>query len=191
MKKILALMLLAGMLLTVTGCFGGDEHTEHTWVDANCQSPQKCSVCGVTEGELGDHSTKLGTCVHCNTYQNKDTFDSISDKVTSISTALKPAYDLIVEKTTAYPNDEFVYAALVNTAAPTFDNEKANLEELVELCADYTELADFKAKIESAIQYHPTNTTETDLESTKAYLTNAKLCYMYVLEAASLLQNIT
>ena len=38
---------------------------EHGWVDATCKTPKTCSVCSATEGEVGDHSYVDGTCSVC------------------------------------------------------------------------------------------------------------------------------
>jgi len=37
----------------------------HTWTDATCTAPKTCSVCGATEGEVGDHSYVEGVCSVC------------------------------------------------------------------------------------------------------------------------------
>ena len=46
---------------TCTGC--GESYTGnatnptgHSWTAANCKNPKTCSACGITEGDLGDHS---------------------------------------------------------------------------------------------------------------------------------------
>ncbi len=38
------------------------ESQNHTWVEATCQSPKTCSVCGLTEGEVGEHEWEEATC---------------------------------------------------------------------------------------------------------------------------------
>ncbi len=38
---------------------------DHSWVDATCKAPKTCSVCGATEGEIGDHSYVDGICFVC------------------------------------------------------------------------------------------------------------------------------
>ena len=58
---------------TYTCTFCGDSYTSdvvtapgHSWVDANCQSVKTCSVCGITEGGLGDHGyNKVVTAPTC------------------------------------------------------------------------------------------------------------------------------
>ncbi len=37
----------------------------HTWEDATCTSPKKCTVCGETTGEALGHTTDDGTCSRC------------------------------------------------------------------------------------------------------------------------------
>lgn len=43
---------------------------DHSWVDATCQAPKTCSVCGATEGEVGDHSYVDGICSVCGTSES-------------------------------------------------------------------------------------------------------------------------
>lgn len=37
----------------------------HSWNDATCSAPKTCSVCGVSEGEIGDHKYVDGVCEYC------------------------------------------------------------------------------------------------------------------------------
>ncbi len=58
MKKTLSILVMIVMLLSLlSGC-----SCEHQWKEANCKAPKTCSVCGETEGELGDHSWEDATC---------------------------------------------------------------------------------------------------------------------------------
>ena len=40
----------------------------HSWVEATCTEPKKCSVCGRTEGEPLGHTTSNGVCGRCGEY---------------------------------------------------------------------------------------------------------------------------
>ncbi len=48
-----------------TRCEAKIEAPGHTWVDATCTEPKKCSVCGTTEGEALGHTTTNGICDYC------------------------------------------------------------------------------------------------------------------------------
>ncbi|MBP3478960.1 MAG: phosphodiester glycosidase family protein [Oscillospiraceae bacterium] len=41
---------------------GKDGITDHQWVDANCTTPKKCSVCGLTDGAALDHDMTQASC---------------------------------------------------------------------------------------------------------------------------------
>ena len=43
----------------------GERCLEHTWVDADCDTPKTCSVCGETEGEALGHDFVNGKCTRC------------------------------------------------------------------------------------------------------------------------------
>ena len=51
-KKIIALMLI--FALSLSAC--GETECLHEWVDATCEAPKTCSLCGITEGEPLSHS---------------------------------------------------------------------------------------------------------------------------------------
>lgn len=58
MKKWIALFLcavLAASMLTACGC-------EHEWVEADCDSPITCSLCGAAEGAPAGHSWMAAVC---------------------------------------------------------------------------------------------------------------------------------
>lgn len=58
MKKILTLAVVFAMLLTVlTGC-----GCSHEWLDATCEAPRTCNLCGEVEGEALGHSFGEATC---------------------------------------------------------------------------------------------------------------------------------
>ena len=48
-----------------------EETHVHDWMEATCLAPMTCSICGVTEGDLGEHRysnstcTELATCEFC------------------------------------------------------------------------------------------------------------------------------
>ena len=63
MKKVLSLIaILCIALVCFAGCDFVSESTttkapcEHDWVDATCEAPKTCSVCGETEGEALGHT---------------------------------------------------------------------------------------------------------------------------------------
>lgn len=46
----------------VTVSVAAEEECQHQWTDATCKAPKTCSLCGETEGEVGDHSWVNATC---------------------------------------------------------------------------------------------------------------------------------
>jgi len=57
LKKLLVLLTV---LLCLCGCT--PKH-EHTWTEATCEEPRKCSECGETEGEALGHEWVEATCI--------------------------------------------------------------------------------------------------------------------------------
>ena len=47
-----------------------EEACQHTWTDATCQAPKTCSLCGTTEGEVGEHTYAEGVCTVCGAAEN-------------------------------------------------------------------------------------------------------------------------
>ena len=43
----------------------GTATCQHQWVDADCDSPKTCSVCGETEGDALGHKYENGICTGC------------------------------------------------------------------------------------------------------------------------------
>ena len=57
MRKKIAIVMLAILMLLLTGC-----GHEHTWQAATCVSPKICPECGETEGEALGHTWMEATC---------------------------------------------------------------------------------------------------------------------------------
>lgn len=60
MKKIIFTICIA--LLAIIGLCSCNNECEHSWKEANCQTPKTCSSCGITEGEAIEHSWSWPTC---------------------------------------------------------------------------------------------------------------------------------
>lgn len=76
MKKILYLCLSLTLFFTLFSCSESKENDKnehekekvcsHQWVEATCQSPKKCSLCGVTSGTKSEsHTYEADRCKHC------------------------------------------------------------------------------------------------------------------------------
>ena len=69
-KKAGILIILLGILILALGVFfilmfGGEEDPcakGHDWIDATCEEPKTCSVCGETEGSAPGHRMADATC---------------------------------------------------------------------------------------------------------------------------------
>lgn len=57
MKRTIALLLAAAMAVLLCGC-----SCKHEWVDATCETPKTCALCGQTEGDILPHSWTDATC---------------------------------------------------------------------------------------------------------------------------------
>lgn len=57
MKRVISLLLIAAMAVSLCGC-----SCKHEWVDATCETPKTCSLCGQTEGEVLSHSWADADC---------------------------------------------------------------------------------------------------------------------------------
>ena len=57
LKKIIVLMLV--LAFSLSAC--GETECVHEWVDAACEAPKACSLCGITEGEPLEHSWQEAT----------------------------------------------------------------------------------------------------------------------------------
>ena len=81
MKKTLALLLAALTLLALCSCgvITFDEpvveskpnycdENSHKWVEATCETPKTCSVCGKTEGRRLGHDYEDNVCTRCGEY---------------------------------------------------------------------------------------------------------------------------
>ena len=58
MKKLLIFLFLNALILCLSAC-----GCEHSWIEATCESPKICSLCGETEGEISGHDWTESTCI--------------------------------------------------------------------------------------------------------------------------------
>ena len=69
----------------------------HTWVDATCEAPKTCSVCGVTEGEALEHTYTEGVCSGCGAIQTFTitwvNWDGTVLEVDTVEYGTVPTYD--------------------------------------------------------------------------------------------------
>ena len=63
-KAIIFLALSMVMICVFSSCNTNSLH-QHSWEDATCQSPKKCSICNITEGTVVDHIFVDGVCEFC------------------------------------------------------------------------------------------------------------------------------
>ena len=202
MKKITALLIVLVLMFSFAACGGeknkaaADGHEKHDmeiWYGPNCKQPKTCGICGYTEGEIGDHSVKVGKCIHCNEFQNKELFDSIESELKYVAGSFKELIALVDKKLAeGAESEDIIYAALVSTIDKYFVADKVKLENVLSLCGDYEELKDIKEDVQTALDYLPTKPTDDfDLQGNKSYISNAKLSYIYVLEAVNKLTYFT
>lgn len=192
MRKVLSLLFLMCAVFFVVGCQQEgkpEKHEDHgtmqIWQNANCQSPKKCLLCGYTEGELGDHSTKVGTCRHCNEFQNEELFENIKTELSGLVENLNGAYNFLVEKEDEPMISEEMLGIAVQVVDPTFEKEKGKLENIIELCGDFEELSDIKKNAEKALENYPVKPEGKTFNDYREYISSVTFCYGYILEAAN------
>lgn len=197
MKKAFALIFALCLVLMCVGCSqppeetGHQEHEISMWKNANCMAPKTCQICGYTEGEKGDHSTKLGTCEYCKEFQNQEDYDSIFDAVTDLALGMMPAYNCLNDTFGNLTSDTDRLSAAVTAAESLyFAENKTNLENLIAQCGAYTELEDTKAYLEAALASYPQVSGPLDLAQCSQYYFDAQGCYMNALEAMQAITQI-
>ena len=202
MKKLTALLLAIILVLSLSACGsekkdsdanGHEKHDIEIWHGPNCKQPKTCGVCGYTEGEIGDHSVKVGKCIHCDEFQNQELFDDIESEVGYVAGSLNELIALVDEKLKESPGEEdIVYAASVSVIDKYVQADKIKLKNILTLCGDYEELADIKEDIQTAIDFIPTKPADDfDLQGNKDYVLNVKKSCIYVLEAVNALSYFT
>ena len=69
MKKILLLLSIIFVLCcALASC--GDNGCEHNFESATCQAPRTCTLCGATDGEIGNHRWDEASCILPSTCKN-------------------------------------------------------------------------------------------------------------------------
>ena len=67
MKKIVILVLIFSFMISMLSC---NKMCSHEWIEANCQNPKTCSVCGTTEGSpASSHNFVKDKCETCGLIQ--------------------------------------------------------------------------------------------------------------------------
>lgn len=58
LKRFLCFLLIISFVVTLNAC-----GCEHEWTEATCEAPRTCTLCGDTEGELGEHDFAEASCI--------------------------------------------------------------------------------------------------------------------------------
>lgn len=97
-----------GGTLTKTCAVCGDKQSQtlpakgHQWEDYTCLAPMTCSVCGISDGDKGPHTTIQGTCDNCHT-QSTELADTIIPAIESMEANLTAAKEYGSKYDPSYP----------------------------------------------------------------------------------------
>lgn len=170
MKKKLLFIVSCLMMFAITGC-----GHQHTFSDATCTDPAKCTECGEVQGEALGHTTEVGMCERCNQYQGIEIVESVLDYVSKGNASAHAAIQLISYGTAS------TYEGLYKEECQGVDKFKEaceNYNAAIDLCKDYSGLATLKRRLEAAVNEvidKPKSTSTTDMdnfsESYSLYLT--------------------
>ena len=158
-------LLLILMLLAACGQNSTDKQVHvHTWVEATCTSPKTCSECGATEGSAKGHSVQIGKCANCGEPQGKNIVDSIKAKLEIASSSQDRAIE------TAQTGSSMGSFDVLASSLDEYKKVKDAYQEAYDLCGNYEELSDLKAKLDKAINSVPTQIAGSDSASLQQFI---------------------
>ena len=84
MKKIIYSIICLLIILSLSGC-----GCEHEWLDATCETPRTCALCGDIEGKANDHEWKEATFTEpaiCNICGEESLFEHAESTINIMGT---------------------------------------------------------------------------------------------------------
>lgn len=124
--------------------------TDHDWVPATCTEDGYCRDCHMKGQPALGHSTSFGVCDRCGKYIN-----NIPEVTKAVKQNLEDGFKKVNEASDII--NEGVYASSLKTyapkAKPVYQEALALYTAASETCAEHTELADIKVKIDAIIDH--------------------------------------
>lgn len=158
------------------------EPLDHDWVEATCTLPQTCKRCNEIKGNALGHTVSIGTCDRCHTFQNNELFTLINNKISEADTEVTIALSYINSQSSKYKNDNYkIYLAIIDVNSH-FATSKSCLEEVIELCANNSELSTLKKAAQAALRAYPKTPQNSEYNSLNSFLDELK---KYVTELAT------
>ena len=145
-------------------------HT-HTWKDATCTEPKKCSECGATEGEPLGHTTDMGKCSRCSEPIGADTFKSI---VSLVESAEKDFNNSLEAISNANATSISSLKAVANANQEGFSSFKKKINQASEMCGTYSLLSEYKKQLKTSASDVPLTMNGDDVDSMNYYLNQLK-----------------
>lgn len=188
MKRMIKIMSILISMLIIAGC--GHEHSfieatcdepkkcsecgeaegealGHNFIEATCDEPKKCSECGEIEGEALGHTTEMGRCDYCHVVIREDVILEIMDK----------SFKAIECSTNAsnYLSEGLDYMACLSASTELKRLEKY-IREMIELCEDYELVKDVKRTGNTILGYIPERITGDSANEIKDFVSDVVLC---------------
>lgn len=133
---------------------------DHKWIEATCESPKICEICGETEGQKSDHSTHTGKCTACGEYiLDKAFIPDFDDFVDCVGLSEVPSeFKLSSSMSMSQTDTGFdAYFCIPN------NKRIESCENLGwDICINYTGTEDFNIINTYTMNYVPKNQNELD-----------------------------
>ena len=150
------------MIILLTAC-----QSSHvcSYANATCETAEKCE-CGKTQGEPLGHTTKLGVCYRCGTFNNdyQNITNAVSDNVTSSADTLLNAVKILYYKSSI----SSISSQDINEFITEINYSKNQLNIAIHSCENINELrtlTEYIKNMKNALDSISGTTVETYIES--------------------------
>lgn len=188
MKKVWIAVAVSALTLTLTAC--GHEHTwteatctepkkcsecgategealGHKWIEATCTSPKTCEICGETEGDPLGHAVDVGLCSRCGKIANEQLLNEIVGYFDKASEAGNKAISIVDGADTSSLSQMY---SSITSAQKQLDTVKTNMQSMYDACGDYEGLSSLKSQADKVIKAIPGNPKGSDKDSIVSWL---------------------
>ena len=140
----------------------------HDWTEATCTTPRTCSVCGATDGSPLGHTTGFGTCTRCGEKITdlEDEFYDILSVAGDGDSYFSIGYDYMLES----DGSAISYYSSALSATYYFSLAKDKYSQAADLCGSYPEFAELKRCLNSIANYLPTEYPDYTVDSVSDYV---------------------
>lgn len=139
----------------------------HKWTEATCISPKTCEVCGETEGDPLGHTVDVGLCSRCGKIANEQLIDDIVGYIDKVAEASSEAETIVTNADiSSLPK---TYSSIM-IAQIRLDIVKDNMQSVYDECGDYDGASTLKKQAEKVIKAIPSNPKGSDRDSIVLWL---------------------